>query len=395
MHMKIPTNRSGFALPAALLAIVIVGALVTGGVYAAMEEDRSSGNVQFGNHAFLAAERGIEDVMGTKDRPWFQNMGAVGTSAVIGPVAVEIMGVPAQYTVTVQRLNTRLFKVDSEGEVIGGGRFAGSKRRLSQMVRITYTYVPKDRAVTTHTSLTIRGQSGVTGVDSQPLGWSDCPAGVGVQTGVVSKGDISTVKIVGAGGITGNPQKRQDATMDSLKFIEYGDMHLDDLKRMADKVLAPATYTGMTPSSSGGVCDETPLLNWGDPNNPTGACHLYWPIIYSPGNLHLSTGVGQGILIVDGNLHLGGNFEFHGIVFVYGSISAAGTGNKVAGSLNILGDNGIEGDVGQAGSSGQGNTQIMLSSCAIERAHMYNSRFNRPIPLANRKFIDLSGIGAS
>ena len=392
--METATQRTGFALPAALLAIVIVGALVTGGVYAAMEEDRSSGNVQFGNHAFLAAERGLEDLMGTKDRPYFQNMGAVGTADVIGPVAVDIHGVQAQYTLTVQRLNLRLFRVNSEGEVLSGGRFAGSKRILSEMMRITYTYVPKDRAVTTHAPLTIRGLSGVSGVDNQPAGWTGCPAGVGVQTGVVSKGPTSDVKIVGAGGITGSPEKRQDAAIDSLSFIEYGDMHLDDLKLYADKVLSPATYTGMGPQESGGVCTETAQLNWGDPDNPAGACHYYWPIIYTPGDLHVSTGSGQGILIVDGNLHIGGNFQFSGIVFVYGSITAAGTGNKITGSLNILGDNGIEGDVGQA-SSGQGNTQIVLSSCAIERAHLYNERFNRPIPLRERKFIDMSGIGAT
>ncbi|MBW3553320.1 MAG: hypothetical protein KY466_07415 [Gemmatimonadetes bacterium] len=391
--MSMYTERGGFALPAALLALVIVGALVTGGVYAAMEEDRSSGNVQFGNHAFLAAERGLEDLLGTRNRIYFQDsVGLVGQADTIGPVAITVEGVQAQYTVFVQRLNTRLFKVDSEGEVLSGGRYVGSKRRLAEMMRITYTYVPKDRAYTTHTEVRLRGQSAINGTDVVPTGWLGCET-VGVQAAVLAK-DTLLVDVPPGGGNTalvGSPKMKEDAAMDSLDFVEYGDMHLDDLKEVADITLAPGTYTGMAPSSSGGVCDKTNQLNWGDPLNVTGDCHLYWPIIYSPGDLHLSTGIGQGILIVDGTLEVSGNFEFHGLVFVYGNIKATGTGNKFSGSTNVLGSNGYS----ELGVTGAGNTQVQLSACAIERAHMYNERFSRPIPLGDRRFIDMSGIGAT
>ncbi|HUG41497.1 MAG TPA: hypothetical protein VMM12_13500 [Longimicrobiales bacterium] len=389
--MNTATERSGFALPAALLALVIVGALVTGGVYAAMEEDRSSANVQFGQHAFLAAERGLEDLLGTKTRLYFQDtMGVPGTTDTLGPVAVEIEGVQAQYTLYVQRLNTRLFKVDSEGEVLSGGRYAGSKRRLAEMMRITYTYVPKDRAFVTQEPIRLRGQSGISGVDTIPSGWTECDD-LGSQTAVLAK-DSTAIDIVGASSLEGTPKKKQDATLDSAAFSEYGDMNLDDLKVIADKVYPPGTYNGMGPVVDGsGACDKTVMPNWGDPNNPAGACHYYWPIIHATGDMTLGSGVGQGILIVDGNLHISGNFQFTGLVFVYGSISTTGVGNKLTGSVNVLGA-GLT-DIGQP--TGGGSTQIKLSSCAIERAHLYNERFNRPLPLKHRKFTDLSGIGAS
>ena len=119
-------QRGGFALPAALLALVVVGALVTGGLYAAMEEDRSSANVEHGSHAFMAAEQGMHQLLGTKTKPYFQDsVGAVGTADTVGPVAVSVNGVSAQYTLIVQRLNSNLFKVDSEGEVTGDLRGAG------------------------------------------------------------------------------------------------------------------------------------------------------------------------------------------------------------------------------------------------------------------------------
>jgi hypothetical protein len=388
-------HRGGFALPAALLALVVVGALVTGGLYAAMEEDRSSANLEHGSHAFLAAEQGMQQLLGTKTKPYFQDsVGAVGTADTVGPVAVTVNGVPAQYTLFVQRLNSNLFKVDAEGEVTGGGRYAGSRRRIAEFMRINTTLLPIDRAITTQSPIRMRGQSGVNGDDAIPAGWTDC-TDTGVRMGVVANSnDPKYIDIKGAAGITGNPEDTADLSLSYDKFLEYGDMHLDDLKRYANHTLPPGTYSGAGPSTSGGVCNTSDPTNWGDPNNPSGACHYYWPIIHVPGDMHISGGsLGQGILIVDGDLSVVGNFEFSGIVFVYGGFKAAGTGNKIVGSLNLFGaaDTTELGDPNQ----GQGNTQIQLSSCAIERAHRYNTRFARPIPLGVRKFVDISGLGVN
>lgn len=390
--MDAMTHRDGFALPAALLALIIIGALVTGGVTTAMQQDRGSANTMHGNIAFLAAERGLQDVLGERTRPYFESIG-VGSVDVIGPVAVDIDGIDAQYTIYVQRLNTRVFKIDAEGEVTGAGRYAGSKRRLAEMVRIAFTSVPMDRAITTQEPLEIKGQSGISGQDNVPAGWDDC-SDLGLQKAVVAK-DASAVKVVGAGGLTGNPEKAEDTSLDSVSFIQYGDMHLDDLKEMAEHTYpGGTTITNTAPATSGGECDQEATDNWGDPDDPTGACHYYWPIIYAEGDLSVaSSSSGQGILIVDGDLHISGGFEFSGLVFVYGSFTASGSGNKVSGSVNVLGDNQLSEIGNSTGGGGTGNTQIMLSSCAIERAHQYNTRWARAIPLEQRRFVDLSGLG--
>lgn len=383
-------SREGFALPAALLALIVVGALVTGGMYAAMEEDRSSANVDHGHLAFLAAERGLADVFGTKTRPYFQDeIGPVGAVDTIGPVAITVNGMQAQYTAYVRRVSSRVFKVDSEGEVLSGGRYAGSRRQLSQMMRISYTHVPKDRAVTSFGPMRTRGKTGIVGVDSIAPGWTGC-TDVGTQSAVQAPtDDPQYIDIKGNPGLVGSPQIKEDPTMDSLDFVEYGDMQLDDLKEWADIKLAPGNYNGIAPAETGGVCDKSLQLNWGDPKNPSGACHLYWPIIYVPGDLDLQTGVGQGILIVDGNLKVAGDVEFSGLVFVYGGLQMAGSGNHFSGSVNVF----ANGDTTDIDNTGSGISQIRLSSCAIERAHMYNDRFARPIPLGLRKFVDVSALG--
>ncbi len=384
-------GRNGFALPATMLALVVIGALVTGGLYTAMQNDRASASSRMGSYAFMAAERGLEDVMGFRTRIYFEDsVGVAGRADTVGPVPVEVEGVDAQYTLYVKRLNQLMFMVESEGEVVGAGRYAGTRRRLAEIMRIGYTSFPMDRAVTTHTALRLRGQSGIRGMDSIPSGWSECSS-QGEKTGVLAR-DTSVIDIKGGGlgGLYGDPPSTEDATLDSLSFVEYGDMHLEDLASMAQVKLSSGTYNGMEPNDEDGTCVKSDSMNWGDPNNSAGACHLYWPIIHSEGDLHLSTGVGQGILIVEGDLELTGNFEFTGLIFVYGSMRSSGTGNKVVGSTNILGSSVNETEIG---TTGAGSTNLQLSSCAIERAHRYNERFARPIPLAERKFIDVSGLG--
>ena len=403
-------HREGFALPAALLALVVVGALVTGGVYASMSADRGSSNMAHSQYALLAAERGLQELLGTKDRRYFRDMGPVGTVDVIGPHTATIGGLDVQYTVSVHRLSDYLFRVDSEGEITSAGRYSGSKRQITEMMRISENLVPMDRAVTTHGSLRARGLSGISGQDMVPTGWTDCTDD-GLGMGVVHD-HAATISVQGAAGITGDP-KEVPTELDPAKFDEYGDLRLDELKVLAEKVYEPGeghVNAGdlVTPVDGSGVCDTSVEENWGAPNDPAHACHYYWPIIYSKGDMKLAGNTsgggasstttefdGQGILIVDGDLEITGGFGFTGIVFVYGSLKAAGTGNKLSGSVNILNNSGgLESDIGEA-SSGQGNTQIHRSTCAIQRALLYNERLSRPDPLTARKYVDVSALGVT
>lgn len=69
----------------------------------------------------------------------------------------------------------------------------------------------------------------------------------------------------------------------------------------------------------------------------------------TPGNTLISTGMltGSGILIIDGNVHLGGDYQFHGIVYVLGTLTARGNmdtyGSVVVASTSDI-DNSINGN---------------------------------------------------
>jgi hypothetical protein len=390
------TKRTGFALPAALLALVIVAALVTGGFLAASHEDQASLSTRFADQAFLVAERGMQDVLGVKTRQFFDDsIGAIGDSVVLGPDTTAIGQLLARYTVTVKRLDTRIYFMTSEGEVLSGGRYAGAKRKLGQVIRTSYFEFPMDHALKSRTTIEFKGSSSLSGIDSVPAGWTDC-ADLGSKTGAIAA-DTATVSFTGSAHEEGTPPDTSvpSAEMTDSSFFNWGDLTYDNLAAVADKVLtAGGTYSSIGPVSSGGVCQTSYIENWGAPEDPSDPCAFYYPIIYAPGDVHLSGGLGgQGILLVDGNLSISGGFQFAGVVIVKGALIASGSGNKIAGSVDVYGASDSVSVIGEA-SKGTGKSRLKFSSCAVQRAALYNQKLARAYPLKERSFIDLSGIGA-
>jgi hypothetical protein len=394
--MTMRTDRAGFALPAALLALVIVAALVTGGFLAASHEDQVSNGTRYADQAFMVAERGIQDVLGVKTRQFFEDsIGAVGDSVVLGPDTLAVGHLLARHTVTVKRLDTRIFFVESEGEVLSGGRYSGAKRKLGQVIRTSYFEFAMDHALKSRTTIQFKGSSSLSGVDSIPAGWTDC-SDAGSKAGAIAA-DTATVSFTGSSHEEGTPPDTSipSAEMTDSSFFDWGDLTYDNLAAVADKVLPNGgVYSSIGPVSSGGVCDESVLENWGAPADPTDPCAFYYPIIYAQGDVHLTGGAGgQGILLVDGNLTISGGFQFAGVVVVKGALIASGSGNKIAGSVDVWGASDSTSTIGEA-SKGVGKSRLKFSSCAIQRAALYNQKLSRAYPLKQRSFIDLSGIGA-
>src|SRR5439155_1075262 len=74
--------------------------------------------------------------------------------------------------------------------------------------------------------------------------------------------------------------------------------------------------TGVGPIAVGTLCQASANpANWGDPNRatPAGACESYFPTIHVLGDLKVTTGRGQGVLLVDGDFTVAGNFAFPGV----------------------------------------------------------------------------------
>jgi hypothetical protein len=131
---------------------------------------------------------------------------------------------------------------------------------------------------------------------------------------------------------------------------------------MATRTVAPGTYTGLAPSLSGANCNTASSSNWGEPYEVSlfPACRTFFPIIYSTGDIHISGGRGQGILLVNGDLELTGGFEFDGVVIVRGNVRTTGTGNHITGGL-------MASNVDLDDDAVLGNAVLRYSSCSINR----------------------------
>ena len=83
--------------------------------------------------------------------------------------------------------------------------------------------------------------------------------------------------------------------------------------------------------------------------------------MYVSGDVTINTGIGQGILLVEGDLNAQGNVEFFGIVIVRGRLKTAGSGNHFNGAV-------MAANVDLDQNMVLGNAEVQYSSCAVQRA---------------------------
>lgn len=374
--------RDGFALPVALLAMIVIGALVTGGFYASSQETRISTSTDMASRAFYVAEYGLEEAVGTWKN---QNLADVAVDTTFPAEAVLVNGDTAgTYELSVRRLGNALYLMSSEGVVTQGQRQA--TRQVGMVVRTTEPIMPAQTSLAIFGGLKVGGNSNIHGDDS---GGPGCVPGDTV-TGVTAY-DSTLVDQGNRDRIQGNPPVEQNSALDTAALSQFGDIDLDMLKSMATKTYAAGdSENGMAPveaTTANGdvVCVDTVRSNWGDPDG-TSACSSEFPIIHAEGDLHLKTGKGQGILIVEGDLKASGNFDFYGVVIVLGELETTGTGNHFEGSVIVQGHGQLDSE-----STTLGNSLVQYSRCRVDRA--LNATL-RPRPLSSRAWLDFTAVTA-
>jgi len=73
-----------------------------------------------------------------------------------------------------------------------------------------------------------------------------------------------------------------------------------------------------------GACEFAAPWNWGDPDRPTGPCGGHLALRSAAGDLRVEGGVGQGILIVDGDVSFADGARFYGVVVARGALRLEG-----------------------------------------------------------------------
>jgi hypothetical protein len=384
--MNLRNDRSGFAMPAAIGALVIIALLVTSGFFMARQELRIGVASSHTNMAVNIAQAGANEVMANWNGYQLGNIPIWGDTTIVDTTDVGI------WSVNITNTNNVIYYLDATGEVTRGGElWAGARRNVGIVTRLIYADINPPAALTTRGSVGVKGTAAILGADEIPTGWGGYCGPTGDLPGVITN-DASLVGTTGGGTIDGNPPWDEDPDIVDETFTQFGDLDWDQLVALAQLEGKDLTSVGTTINSTGpavdgsGRCDETVLTNWGD-TDPTGACGSYFPLLYHPGpTLRIqSGGIGQGILLVDGTLDLRGSFEFSGIIIVQGSFETQGTGNKISGAV-------MASNADLDNQAYVGGSTIQYSSCGVRRAILNNASLSRARPLENRSWIDLSAV---
>jgi hypothetical protein len=374
------SRKRGFALTVALVAIVIIGALIVGVFFAATQEYRIGRNTVLQARSLTAAEYGLNDIVSTGQ--WNK---AWNTTSVVGKLVTTRAYPPGDGsvdTVRVTYVGNGEFTITSEGRV---GTIAGAqaRKRLGAIVALNFPNVKLLGALTTRGSTKIGGSSFINGVDDTVQSWNCPPLGsslpgiaIADSTQITTSGCSNMSCIAGSPKIQQTPLANNDST-----YTQFGSVSFQDLASTAN-IAASGTMTGMQPSYSGTTCNTSDINNWGDPMRtlgPAAYCSSYYPVIYSSGDLSVTGGYGQGMLLVNGDLSVAGGFQFFGIVIVTGHLKTTGTGGHFTGG--VLAQN-----VDLEQNTVLGNAVITYSSCASSYAM---KAVASPVLTPGRSWVDL------
>lgn len=381
-------SRNGFALPAAVFALVVVGVLVTGGFYIARQESRISVANEHAARAFYLAEYGVSEVLAQPDLSLLTSITMWGDTTVTGTSG------GGNWEVAVTRMAPRTYFLDGTGRVTRGGAvLGGASRRVGTVAKLFTAVIDPPAALATQGDLWVGGSSEIIGQDSSPDAWAGLcdPADLTDKSGILID-DTTNIEYSGNKyDVDGDPPVAEDPDLTIDKLLQFGDLTFDDLVKFASiEFTSSETITNTQPDSmlvdGEWVCDRSGKYNWGDPLDPGAVCGNYFPIIYAHQGLKInSSSAGQGILLIEGDLHLQGGFQFYGPVIVKGILSTAGTGGHINGGV-------IAANVNLDTSTVLGNALVQFSSCSVNRAVMNNDDLTRMRPLAQRSWVDLSNV---
>lgn len=349
----------------ALGGLVIIGVMIAGVFFTSNQELRVGTNTFVQERAFRAAEFGLNASLASWNNAEMLLLAIGGTKQIVYDSSAKGW----RDTVTITRLTATNYLIGSTGTAFGGIE-GSSRRRTALLVRISAPSIDVKAALVSR-GPTDLAQTPLTGFDTSPLGWTTCPAAQdSVAAAAVS--DSSNLRFKNSCPLSlcllGTPKLLETAAAaDTSTFTVFDDETYTSLTKYSPKVYSSSNNppARLEPAVTGGVCDKTATKNLGDPlrSTPAGACESYFPIIHSQGSsytMQLRGGSGQGILLVDGNLEISGDFTFYGPVIVKGNFESKGTAK-------------VHGTVLAANSTGGKNavttlSTITYSSCTIRKA---------------------------
>jgi hypothetical protein len=357
-------NRRGVAMFMALGALVIIAVLIAGSSFVTMQETRVSQNQLVQARSFAAAEYGLNKIQQDWDKTpnlKMQNGTSFDTNYTVqGEGTVHV-----RYT----RVNTNTFWIVSEGRAGAGNSTSAARtavKRVGAILRLRIPTIRANGAVTVDGNVNVQGSPEIDGTNHVPPGWADCDNTKPNLAGIVAPPG-ATVSIQKQDQVVGSPQVMRDQlASDSNTYVRYGDENWNTLVSMANITITSGQGPSAFPSlNADGSCNKNDPANWGEPSRDAGyveACINYFPIIYATQSISFNQGRGQGILLVEGDVRINGNFEWYGLIIARDDITKGNGSMKLNGAIMARNANITD------NSDIQGNITLNYSQCALEHA---------------------------
>lgn len=357
-------NRDGAAMFMALGALIIIGVLVAASSMVSLQENRLGQNQLAQSRAFASAEYGLNKIQADWDRT--PNLAMANGAKFDTTYQLDEGTANVRYV----RLNNDTFWIVSEGLAMVGNNVSVARqgrKRIGAILRIRFPSIKAEGAITTAGNVESKGSSKIRGENTLPPGWDAGSCSPATDKAAIVASPTATVTIQKPANVTGSPQiTRSTLATDSNTYVRYGDETWSALQAQA--ITLDPSASGGTPTTVNGVCNKADPGNWGEPHRGSGkvaACYDYYPILYFTGDVHLNGGRGQGIMLVNGDFRVNGNFEWHGLIIVRDDIDKSNGSALVYGAMMsrnaITADNEMSGDF-------TGSLDLFYSACALERA---------------------------
>lgn len=356
-------TRPGFALVAVIVCLALLEAAVISLITVA-----SHARIMVEDEAAAAAARvGAESAIRKAIAEWDEavlGFPAVGSRFFV-PWARDSTGV-VRYSVEAERLFRGVYLLTGNGWVGASGPSGVRAVAAATVASIPSAefWLDFHSAVVAGSAVSLTANASIDATSpstpAPPLQPADCmnpgpaaPMPVGFIRPGIAFGGAAALSGPPAVPVAGAPPVLPFATRAApADFLRFGRLPITDVAAIADHVLTGTV--SLASRSSAGVCDTSAIDNWGAPGNRMDPCFDWLPLVYAPGSLTITSGEGQGILVVHGDLTLGSGTRFIGPVLVTGKVETGGT--ELHGALRV----------GSPGSSIGG--LVRFDECALTRA---------------------------